>query len=102
MNERLNSALEWHPDWSREDWEEIERLKGELRQARPVVRRLRQALGLSQAEAAIALETTQSNVSKIEAKQDPSLSVLRKLIESQGGKLVVRAVLPDGKEVALS
>jgi ribosome-binding protein aMBF1 (putative translation factor) len=102
MNERLDAALEWRPDWSSEDWEEIERLKGELRRARPVVRRLRQALGLSQSEAAAILETTQSNVSKIEAKQDPALSVLRRLIESQGGKLEVRGVLPDGREIPLS
>jgi predicted transcriptional regulator len=102
MNERPNVALEWRPDWSPEDWEEIERLKEDLRRARPVARRLRQALGLSQAEAATILETTQSNVSKIEAKQDPTLSVLRRLIESQGGKLIVRAVLPDGREIALS
>ena len=101
MKERLNVALEWRPDWSPDDWEEIERLKGELRRERPVVRRLRQALGLSQAEAASILDTTQSNVSKIEAKQDPTLSVLRRLIESQGGKLEVRGILPDGREIQL-
>lgn len=92
---------EWQPDWSREDLEEIERLKAELRQARPIVRRLRKELGLSQAEAAEILETTQSNVSKIEAKADPPLSVLRRLIESRGGRLALTAVFGDGREISL-
>ena len=105
MNEKADIAVEWRPDlgpdWGPEDEAEVERLMAELRGARPVVRRLRQALGLSQAEAAAILGTTQSNVSKIEAKTDPTLSVLRRLIESRGGKLEVRAVLPDGREIPL-
>jgi DNA-binding XRE family transcriptional regulator len=101
MKERLNVALEWRPDWSPEDWAEIERLKGELRRNRPIARRLRQALGLSQVEAAKVLDTTQSNVSKIEAKQDPSVSVLRRLTESKGGRLRIVAVLPNGDELSL-
>ena len=102
MNEKSKMALDWQPDWDSEDRAEVERIKAELRRARPVVRRLRQALDLSQAEAARILETTQSNVSKIEAKTDPTLSVLRRLIESRGGKLEVRAILPDGREIPLS
>lgn len=106
MNEKPNVAIEWRPDrgpdWTAEDEAEVERLVAELRRARPVVRKLRQALGLSQAEAARILGTTQSNVSKIEAKTDPTLSVLRRLIESQDGKLEVRAVLPDGREICLT
>jgi DNA-binding transcriptional regulator YiaG len=92
---------EWRPDWSQGDLEEIERLKAELRQAKPIVRRLRKELGLSQAEAAEILETTQSNVSKIEAKPDPPLSVLRRLVESRGGRLALTAVLGDGREISL-
>lgn len=94
-------AREWRPDWSQGDLEEIERLKAELRQAKPIVRRLRKELGLSQAEVAEILETTQSNVSKIEAKTDPPLSVLRRLIESRGGRLAVTATLSDGREIEL-
>jgi ribosome-binding protein aMBF1 (putative translation factor) len=96
-----NRAVEWLPDWGPEDRAEIERIKGELRKARPIVRRLRQALGLSQAEAASILETTQSNVSKIEAKRDPTVSVLRRLIEAKGGRLQVTALLADGTELKL-
>lgn len=102
MNERSKMAVDWRPDWDSDDLEEIERLKAELRRSRPVVRRLRRALGLSQSEAAAVLATTQSNVSKIEAKPDPPLSVLRRLVESRGGRLEVRAVLADGREIALS
>ena len=106
MNEKANVVVDWRPDlgpdWTPEDEAEVERIVAELRRARPVVRQLRQALDLSQAEAAKILETTQSNVSKIEAKTDPTLSVLRRLIESRGGRLEVRAVLPDGREIPLS
>jgi DNA-binding XRE family transcriptional regulator len=92
---------EWRPAWGEGDRAEIERLKAELRRLSPVVRRLRQELGLSQAEAAKILETSQSNVSKIEAKHDPALSVLRRLIESRGGRLVVRGIMPDGRQIPL-
>lgn len=106
VNEKAKMAVEWRPDlesgWGPEDEAEVERLMAELRRARPVVRKLRQALNLSQAEAAKILGTTQSNVSKIEAKADPTLSVLRRLIESRGGRLEVRAVLPDGRQIPLS
>ena len=102
MGDKTNQgAREWRPDWSQGDLAEIERLKAELRQAKPVVRRLRKELGLSQAEVAEILETTQSNVSKIEAKTDPPLSVLRRLIESKGGRLHMTAVFKNGKEIPL-
>src|SRR5690349_1058290 len=102
MSKNANSgAREWRPDWSQGDLEEIERLKAELRLAKPIVRRLRKELGLSQAEAAEILETTQSNVSKIEARADPPLSVLRRLIESRGGRLALTAVFGDGREIEL-
>ena len=106
MNEKANMAVEWRPDldpnWGPEDEAEVERLVAELRRAPPVVRRLRQGLGLSQSEAAHILGTTQSNVSKLEAKTDPALSVLRRLVESRGGTLEIRAVLPDGQTITLS
>lgn len=78
-----NVAIEWLPDWGPKDRAEMQRLKEELRKSRPIVRRLRQSLGLSQAEAA-AIQTTQSNVSKVEAKRDPTLSVPRRLLGVKG------------------
>lgn len=101
MTKVRDEPQEWRPAWGEEDQAEIERLKAELRRLSPIVRRLRQELGLSQAEAARILETTQSNVSKIEARHDPALSVLSRLIESRGGRLVVSGILPDGREIPL-
>jgi DNA-directed RNA polymerase specialized sigma24 family protein len=105
VNEKAELLVEWRPDlepeWTAEDEAEVERLEAELHRAPPVVRRLRQRLGLSQEEAARALGTTQSNVSKIEARTDPRLSVLRRLVESRGGTLEIRAVLPDGPAINL-
>jgi DNA-binding XRE family transcriptional regulator len=102
MSDKANPGpREWQPDWSQGDLDEIERLKAELREAKPIVRRLRKELGLSQAEAAEILETTQSNVSKIEAKADPPLSVLRRLVESRGGRLALIATFGDGREISL-
>lgn len=102
MSKLREQAREWRPEWTPDDLAEIETLKAELRRARPIVRRLRQALELSQSEAARILETTQSNVSKIEAKQDPPLSVLRRLVEYKGGRLIMTAVFEDGSEISLS
>src|SRR5687768_13477004 len=95
-------AREWRPDWTPKDLAEIEKIKAELRRAKPIVRRLRHQLRLSQADVARILGTTQSNVSKIEARVDPRLSVLRRLIESQGGRLEIKAVSEDGREFDLS
>jgi ribosome-binding protein aMBF1 (putative translation factor) len=105
VNEKAEMAIDWRPDlepeWTAEDQAEVERLEEELRRYRPIVRRLRQRLGLSQEEAARILGTTQSNVSKLDAKVDPKLSVLRRLVESRGGTLEIRAVLPDGRAITL-
>jgi len=106
VDEKAEMLVEWRPDlepdWTPEDEAEVQRLVAELRRSPPVVRRLRQGLGLSQAEAARVLRTTQSNVSKLDAKTDPKLSVLRRLVESRGGTLEIRAVLPDGRAIHLS
>ena len=101
MSKVREELVEWRPDWTPEDLAEIEKIKEELRRTKPIVRRLRHELSLSQAEAAKALGTTQSNISKIEARADPPLSVLRRLLESKGGRLRVSALLPDGREVEL-
>ena len=61
-------AGEWSLNLSGEEKEEFEKLRAQLASQISLVRRLRTALGLSQIEVAEALGTTQSNVSKIEAK----------------------------------
>lgn len=102
MSKVRERSLEWRPDWSADDLAEIEKLKAELAGAKPIVRLVRRELQLSQAEVARILGTTQSNVSKIEARRDPPLAVLRRLLESRGGRLIMTAVFEDGREVRLA
>jgi DNA-binding transcriptional regulator YiaG len=102
MSKLQEELIDWRPALSSADRAEVEQIKAELRRNPPIVRRLRHELALSQAEAAAVLGTTQSNVSKIEARPDPSLSVLRRLVESRGGKLEVKAIWPDGRELDLA
>lgn len=93
--------VEWRPEWTPEEEKQVEAAVADLRQHISALKALRQKLGLSQLELSEILETTQSNVSKMEAKGETRLSVLRKLIEHKGGKLRLVAEF-DGKEVDLA
>jgi ribosome-binding protein aMBF1 (putative translation factor) len=84
------------PDEEREVAEGVVALKRQI----SLLKDLREQLGLSQLELSDILETTQSNVSKMEARADPRLSVIRKLVEHQGGRLKIVAEFPD-KELEL-
>jgi DNA-binding XRE family transcriptional regulator len=57
---------------------------------------LRRAKEMTQATMAELLETSQSEVSKIEHRTDMYLSTLRKYVEAMGGELEIRAVFSDG------
>jgi DNA-binding XRE family transcriptional regulator len=57
---------------------------------------LRRAKEMTQATMAEFLETSQSEVSKIEHRTDLYLSTLRKYVEAMGGELEIRAVFADG------
>lgn len=57
---------------------------------------LRRARELSQVRLAEALETTQSEISKIEHRTDLYVSTLRSYIEAMGGELEIVARFPDG------
>ena len=57
---------------------------------------LRRARDLSQTRLAEILETSQSEVSKIERRTDLYLSTLRSYIEAMGGELEIVARFPDG------
>lgn len=57
---------------------------------------LRKARELSQVQLAQALETSQSEVSKIERRTDLYVSTLRSYIEAMGGQLELLAHFPDG------
>jgi transcriptional regulator with XRE-family HTH domain len=56
---------------------------------------LRQATGKTQVEVAALAEMTQSELSRLERRDDHRLSTLRKYVEALGGELEVTAVLGD-------
>ena len=91
----------WKPKWSAKDKDQIDALVIEIGQRASALQALRKELGLSQAELAEILQTTQSNVSKMEAGRDTKLAVLRKLVEAKGGHLKMVAEF-DGREIELA
>jgi DNA-binding XRE family transcriptional regulator len=99
LNEEL---VEWKPVWTGAELDHYNKLRGTIEPQVSLMRALRDRLDLTQKEVADLLETTQSNVSKIEAKSDPSLSVLRRMIESRGGKLRLTADFPEGGSIELA
>lgn len=94
MSKNHPELVKWEPDLSPEAQEHIARLRGELEPRLALMRRLRKALGLTQSEVAGLLGVTQSNVSKIEVRGDPSLSVLERIAEAKGKRL--RLVVESG------
>src|ERR1044071_8699 len=72
-NTKKRETIDWRPEWSGEDLKHYEAVKAALLEDGSVIRSLRVRLDLSQAALADLLGTTQSNVSKIEAKGDPRL-----------------------------
>ena len=93
--------VEWRPELTPEQELEVQAAVEQLKQRIATLRELRLELGLTQAELSDILETSQSNVSKIEAKGEPRLAVLRKLIEHKGGRLKLVAEF-NGKELELA
>lgn len=87
---------DWRPALSPEEEAQVAEGVVALKARVSLLRTLRERIGLTQAELAEILETSQSNVSKIEAKDDPYVSTLRKVIEAKGGKLKVIATFPEG------
>jgi len=57
---------------------------------------LRDNLELTQEEVASRLQTSQSNVSRMERRRDMLVSTLREVIEAFGGELHLMAEFPDG------
>ena len=62
---------------------------------------LRQALGVTQVEAAQAAEMSQSELSRVERREDHLVSTLRQYVRALGGELEVTAVFPE-KRVKLT
>ena len=59
------------------------------------LRDLREALQITQVELAKKLKTTQAAVSRLEKRPGMLVNTLRDYVEALGGKIEVRAVLPD-------
>jgi DNA-binding transcriptional regulator YiaG len=91
---------DWRPKLTPDEEHEVAAGVIALKRQISLLKALRERLGLSQLELSEILETSQSNVSKMEAKADPRLSVIRKLVEHQGGRLKIVAEFPD-KELEL-
>jgi len=60
-----------------------------------VLRELRQLTGESEQQVAAALGIKQPSLSKLEQQFDMQISTLRKIVQSLGGELEVRAKLPQ-------
>jgi len=65
------------------------------------LRALREAAGLTQEELAQRVTITQSQLSKLERREDYRLSTLRRYVAALGGELEIVAVV-DGKRIRLS
>ena len=65
------------------------------------LRALREAVGLTQGELAQRVEITQSQLSKMERREDHRISTLRRYVQALGGSLEICAVI-DGKRVKLA
>ena len=65
------------------------------------LRTLRQAVGLTQAELADRVAVTQSQLSKLERREDHRISTLRRYVAGLGGKLEIVAVVGE-KRIRLS
>lgn len=92
--------VEWNPTLTKEDEVEVEFALGYLKARISALRTLRKELGLSQAEISEILETTQSNVSKMEAKDETRFSIIRRIVEHKGGRLRLLAEF-EGRELEL-
>ena len=57
---------------------------------------------MTQTRLAMAMETTQAEISKIEQRSDCYISTLRSYIEALNGELEIIARFPDGKAVKIT
>lgn len=65
------------------------------------LRALREAVGLTQGELAQRVDVTQSQLSKMERREDHRVSTLRRYVEALGGNLEICAVV-NGKRIKLA
>lgn len=84
-----------------EEQAQIDRSAQELVANNRSLAELRRLLGITQAEVAQALKTTQGNVAQIEGKKDVMVSTLARVVQALGGGLELRVVLPGRRSVTL-
>jgi len=102
MDKKLDRDLvEWRPEWKGKDLEYYNEVSEFIESSVSVLRSLRETLGLSQAEVAEILATTQSNVSKMEAKSSKGVNSLSRIVRARGGRLKLVAEV-GGKEIEFS
>lgn len=65
------------------------------------LRALREAVGLTQGEVAQRIEITQSQLSKMERREDHRISTLRRYVQALGGSLEICAVI-NGRRIKLA
>ena len=100
MMDKDKNLVKWHPKLSAEAIEHIDRLRAELEPRIALMREIRKILGLTQRQVAELLGVTQSNVSKIEMRGDPPLSVLARIADAKGKRLRLTVESADGNEEA--
>jgi predicted transcriptional regulator len=81
--------------------EQIREIEAAASEELGAMRKLREALGLTQADLAKLANMTQSEVSRFESRDDHKISNLREMVEALGGELEVVAVL-GGKRVRVA
>lgn len=82
--------------------EKIERGAAEIVAANRSLRELRKDLGLTQAELAQALNTSQANVAKIEGKGDLMTSTIVRIVQALGGTMRIVVDIPGHPTAMLS
>jgi DNA-binding XRE family transcriptional regulator len=100
MTNQDSDLVPWEPEFSPEAFAHMERLRKQIEPRIALMREMRKQLKLTQREVAEALGVTQSNVSKIEASGDPSLSVLARMADAGGKRLKLTLEAADGTEEA--
>ena len=96
MNKVGESYSHWNPEFSPEAIEHIAKLRASVEPKIQLMQQFRKGLGLTQTQVAEILGMTQANVSKIEKRGDPSLSVLARMAEAKGMRLSLALKTKDG------
>ncbi len=98
----FEDAVEWRPELTPEEQKYYDEFRAKTEPRILAFKALRERLGLTQREMADMLMTTQSNVSKIEAKSNPNIQLLRRMVEGKGGKLKLVVEMADGETFELA